>query len=63
MGMEHSTFKVFMCIFIKKLRGEGNDNPFQYSSLENPIVRVAWQAAVHGVTKSQTQLNNPHTYS
>ena len=26
----------------------------QYSSLENPIDRGAWQAAVHGVTKSQT---------
>ena len=26
----------------------------QYSCLENPIDRGAWQAAVHGVTKSQT---------
>ena len=28
---------------------EGNCNPLQYSCLEN---RGAWQAAVHGVTKS-----------
>ena len=34
--------------------GGGNDNPLQYSSLENPMDRGAWQATVHGVTKSQT---------
>ena len=31
--------------------GEGNGNPLQYSSLENPIDRGAWSATVHGVTK------------
>ena len=31
--------------------GEGNGNPFQYSYLENPINRGAWQATVHGVTR------------
>ena len=38
--------------------GEGNGNPLQYSCLENPMDGGAWQAAVHGVTKSQTQLSN-----
>ena len=33
---------------------EGNGNPLQYSCLENPKDRGAWQATVHGVTKSQT---------
>ena len=33
--------------------GEGNGNPLQYSCLENPMDRRAWQATVHGVTKSQ----------
>ena len=28
----------------------------QYSCLENPMTRGAWQATVHGVAKSQTQL-------
>ena len=32
----------------------GNDNPFQYSSLGNPMDRGAWWAPVHGVTKSWT---------
>ena len=32
--------------------GEGNGNPLQYSCLENPIDRGAWQARVHGVAKS-----------
>ena len=38
--------------------GEGNANPLQYSCLENPMDRGAWQAAVYGVTKIQTQLSN-----
>ena len=37
---------------------EGHSNPFQYSCLENPMDRGAWQAAVHGVAKSQTLLSN-----
>ena len=34
--------------------GGGNGNPLQYSYLENPMDRGAWQAAVHEVAKSQT---------
>ena len=34
--------------------GVGCGNPLQYSSLENPVDRGAWWAAVHGFTKSQT---------
>ena len=33
---------------------EGNGYQLQYSCLENPMDRGAWQATVHGVTKSQT---------
>ena len=33
--------------------GEGNDNPLQYSCLENPMDRGAWQDTVHGVAKSR----------
>ena len=36
--------------------GGGHGNPLQYSCLENPMNREAWQATVHGVTKSQTRL-------
>ena len=35
----------------------GNGNPFQYSYLKNPMDRGAWQAIVHGVTKSKTCLS------
>ena len=38
--------------------GEGDGTPLQYSCLENPMDGGAWKAAVHGVTKSQTWLNN-----
>ena len=31
--------------------GEENGNPLQYSCLENPRDRGAWQAAVHGVER------------
>ena len=34
--------------------GEENGNPLQYSYLENSIDTGAWQATIHGVTKSQT---------
>ena len=37
--------------------GVGNGNPLQYSCLEKPKDRGAWQATVHGVTKSQMQLS------
>ena len=37
---------------------EGNGTPLQYSCLENPMDGGAWWAAVHGVTKSQTQLSD-----
>ena len=38
--------------------GEINGNPLQYSCLENPMDREARWAAVCGVSKSQTRLNN-----
>ena len=34
--------------------GEGDGNLLQYSCLENPRDRGAWQTTVHEVTKSQT---------
>ena len=43
--------------------GEGNGNSLQYSCLENPMDRGAWQATVHGVTKSWTQLRDFTSYS
>ena len=34
--------------------GDGHGNPLQYSCLESLVNRGAWQATVHGVSKSQT---------
>ena len=34
--------------------GEGNGNPLQYSCLENPNGREAWQATDHRVAKNWT---------
>ena len=38
--------------------GEGNRYLVHYSCLENPMDRGAWGAAVHGITKSWTQLSD-----
>ena len=38
--------------------GRGHGNPLQYSCLENPTDRGAWQAAVPRVTQSPAQLND-----
>ena len=38
--------------------GDGNGNPLQYSCLENSMDRGAWQATVHGITKSKTRLSD-----
>ena len=47
--------------------GGGNGNPLQHPCLENPMDRGAWQATVHRVTKSQTQLKrlsmHAHTHA
>ena len=46
----------------KSSRG-GNGNPLQYSCLENPMDREAWQTTVHGVAKSQTRLSDQHIHT
>ena len=38
----------------EKSPGKGNDNPLQYSYLENYMDRGAWRAVIHGVAKRQT---------
>ena len=38
--------------------GEGNGHPLQYPCLENSMDRETWQATVHGIVESQTQLSD-----
>ena len=44
--------------------GGGHGKPLQDSCLENPMNRGTWQATVHRVMKSQTQLKrlSMHVY-
>ena len=49
-------YKIYIHVYI--YLGEGNGNPLQYSCLENPMDGGAWWAAVHGVAKGRTQLND-----
>ena len=44
-----------------KSPGGGNGSSLQYSCLENPMDGAVWQATVHGVTKSRTQLKQLNT--
>ena len=39
----------------------GNDDPFQYSRLKNPMDRGAWWVTVHGIAKSCIWLSDRHT--
>ena len=39
---------------VRKIPGEGNGNPLQYSCLGNLMDRGVWQATVYGVAKSRT---------
>ena len=51
----------FIPSFLRNLQtvpGEENGNPLQYSCLEQPMDRGAWQATVHGVAKGQIQLSD-----
>ena len=43
--------------------GEGNSYSLQYSYLENPVDRGAWQATVHRVTKNWTPVNGLSTHT
>ena len=43
--------------------GGGHGRPLQYSCLENPMDRGAWQATVRGVTKSRARLRTEDMYS
>ena len=39
---------------VRRSPGEGNGNPLQYSSLENPMGRETWWATDHRLAKNQT---------
>ena len=41
----------------------GHGNPLQYSCLENAMNRGAWQATVHSISNSQTQLKQFGTHA
>ena len=54
----HVPEKLILSFTCPALLGEGNGNPLQYSCLENPMDRGAWQAIVHGVAESQMRLSD-----
>ena len=41
----------------------GHGSPLQYSCLENPLDRGAWQATVHRVAKHRTRLKQLSTHT
>ena len=49
--------------WVKKIPWRRHDNPLQYSWLEYPMDRGAWQATVHRVTKNWTQLKRLSTHA
>ena len=56
---KESAYQCKRCRFIpgwRRYPGEGNGNPLQYSFLENPMDRGAWQATVHGIPRVRHDL-------
>ena len=49
---------LYIYLYVHNTNGEGNGTQLQYSCLGNPMDGGAWQATVHGATKSWTQLSN-----
>ena len=47
---------------LERSPGVGNGNPLRYPRLQNPMDGGAWQATVHGITKSWTQLKRLSTH-
>jgi len=45
-----------------KSPGGGNGNPLEYSCLENPMDRGAWQAIVQGFAKNQIHSATEHAH-
>ena len=48
---------------LRRSSGKGNGNLLQYSCLENPMDRGAWQATVHEIAKESDtteRINNNH---
>ena len=48
------TLSIYCNTWLLRNFGEGNGYPLKYSCMENSTDRGAWQATVHGVTKSLT---------
>ena len=57
-GKSGVTGDVGLILWSERSPGVGNSNPLQYSCLENPMDRGAWQATVHRVAKSQTRVKH-----
>ena len=49
---------LFILYTVVCICGEGNGTPLQYCCLENPMGGGAWEAAVHGVTKTWKRLSD-----
>ena len=47
---------------LERSPGGGHGDPLQYSCLENPMDREAWQATVYRVTKSRTRVKGLSTH-
>ena len=56
--IKRSIIYIIIRTWLYSIYGEGNGTPLQYSCLENPMERGAWQAAVHEVAKSWTRLSD-----
>ena len=47
---------------LERSPGKGNDNPFQYSCLENPMDRGTWWATLHGAQRVGHSFTTEYTH-
>ena len=59
----HTHTHIYMCVHKYIYIKEGNGTPLQYSRLENPMDRGAWQATVHGIAGLNTTVGLTFTFS
>ena len=48
---------------LERSPGDGNGNPLQYSCLENPMDRGAWEAEAMGLQEVDTTYNCRHAWT
>ena len=62
-GFQWISFVFALYLWVRKIPGGGHGNPLQYSCLENPMDRGAWEATVRGSQSQHYWAVNTFTFT